>query len=240
MSKKFSVLCVDAPWSFSDKLVMSDIPRGAASNYTTMSVSDIKSLPISEITDPNGAILALWVPSTLLPDGLATMSAWGFKHKQTYIWVKTKKDPLSFFRKGLKKAAQAAIGLANLPGPVIKKQLKSFAGALSDRPINLNDTLSFGMGRLFRQTHEICLIGINNNKIYKKLSNKSQRSVSFAENLKHSAKPDNLQDSLDLMFPNENKIEIFARRHRSGWTCLGNEVCDGEDIRDSIKKIQLL
>lgn len=97
------------------------------------------------------------------------------------------------------------------------------------------------MGRLFRQSHELCLIGINNNNIYKKLSNKSQRSVSFGENLKHSAKPEHLQDSLELMFPDKelNKIEIFARRQRPKWFCLGNEspMSYNEDIKISLNKL---
>ncbi len=28
-------------------------------------------------------------------------------------------------------------------------------------------------------------------------------------------------------------LEIFARRHRPGWTCIGNEL-DGLDIRESL------
>jgi N6-adenosine-specific RNA methylase IME4 len=239
MSKKFSVLCVDPPWVFSDKIDMISTPRGAAANYKTMSISDIKNLPISEITDPDGAILALWVPSTLLQEGLDTMSAWGFKHKQTYIWVKTKKDPytklVSSFGKNVLQYCKDNGWNAFLK----QKAPTNIKKILIDtvKSFTLNDSLAFGMGRLFRQTHEICLIGINNTKIYKKLNNKSQRSVSLAENLKHSAKPDHLQESLDLMFPNVDKVEIFARRHRPDWTCLGNEVCDGEDIRDSIAKL---
>jgi N6-adenosine-specific RNA methylase IME4 len=38
------------------------------------------------------------------------------------------------------------------------------------------------------------------------------------------------------MFPQWRKLELFARRHRPGWTCLGNEspMTNGEDIRESI------
>jgi N6-adenosine-specific RNA methylase IME4 len=105
------------------------------------------------------------------------------------------------------------------------------------KSVRISSILSFGMGRLFRQTHEICLIGTSNNKIYTKLANKSQRSVSFAPNLRHSAKPKDLQDSLEIMFPKANKIELFARRERKDWICLGNEILNGEDIRDSLKKL---
>ena len=73
--------------------------------------------------------------------------------------------------------------------------------------------------------------------IHKHLANKSQRSVSFAPNLKHSAKPEHLQDSLDIMFPQGKKLELFARRVRPDWTCLGNEICNGEDITVSLAKL---
>jgi N6-adenosine-specific RNA methylase IME4 len=97
------------------------------------------------------------------------------------------------------------------------------------------------MGRLFRNCHEICLIGTNSNKIYQQLQNRSQRTVSFAPNLKHSAKPENLQDSLELMFPNSvgKRLEIFGRRLRSGWDVIGNESPStfNEDIFVSLQKL---
>lgn len=243
MSKKFNVIVADCPWPFKDTLKMSDVKRSALSNYDVMTIADIKNLPIKDYADPNGAILALWVPSSLLQEGLDTMNAWGFKHKQTYVWVKTKKAPLkevaTHFFKYLK------IGKKKI-NKVKPKELSLYKTSLERvmellNPDNstglLNKMLAFGMGRLFRQTHELCLIGTSNNRIYKELANKSQRSVSLAENLKHSAKPEHLQDSLDIMFPKGQKLELFARRLRPGWTCLGNEVCNGEDIKDSLIKL---
>jgi N6-adenosine-specific RNA methylase IME4 len=105
----------------------------------------------------------------------------------------------------------------------------------------LDNLLSLGMGLLFRQSHELCLIGIMGDTIYQQIQNHSQRSVSFATNTKHSAKPEHLQDSLDLMFPNAVKVEMFARRPRNGWICLGNEVevngVLGQDIRVSLQDL---
>lgn len=233
MSNKFSIIVADPPWSFSDSLKMSDVARGASSNYSTMTISDIKALPINNLADSDGAILALWVPSSLLQEGLDTMKAWGFAHKQTYVWVKTKK--IKSLTDDLKKDFLKLIRKVRI------KALKLEDG----KPMTYNDfdftlepsMLAFGMGRLFRQTHEICLIGTNSNKIYKKLFNKSQRSVSFGENLKHSAKPEHLQNSLEIMFPKTEMLELFARRQRVGWICLGNEICNGEDIRVSLAKL---
>lgn len=240
---KFDVIVADPPWSFKDSLKMSDVPRGALANYSTMTMQQIKAMPVQGYCNPDGAVLCLWVPSSLLQDGLDTMKAWGFEHKQTYIWVKTKVDPLlevrdilfkfwrnsmrplnKFTPKAFKKAAQTSTEVLDIINFVKGKEF-------------MQKMLSFGMGRLFRQTHEICLIGTNNSKIYKQLENKSQRSVCFAENLRHSAKPECLQDSLEIMFPKARKLELFARRIRPGWTCLGNEVCNGEDIYVSLSKL---
>lgn len=226
MKKKFQVIVADCPWPFKDSLKMSAVKRSASSNYSTMTISDIKLLPVNEACHPDGAALCLWVPSSLLQEGLDTLNAWGFKHKQTYVWVKNKKN--ENVKKELFKTAKLIVD--DLLFKVPKKQI------LENFKINLSSLLSFGMGHLFRQTHEICLIGTRGN-INSQLANKSQRSVSFAENLKHSAKPEALQDSLEIMFPKANYLELFARRIRPGWTCLGNEVCNGEDIRDSLSKL---
>lgn len=204
---KFSIVVSDNPWVFSDKLNMSSTKRGADANYSTLTTKELCNLPVNQITDPDGSILALWTPSSLLPQGLEILNAWGFVLKTTYIWCKTKKEK-------------------------------------NNKKITIDDCLSFGMGRTFRAAHEIALIGINNTGIYKQLENRSQRSVSFAPNLKHSQKPEHLQDSLDLMFPlpkdgTINRVELFARRERKGWLTLGNECPSSmnEDIKVSLEKL---
>jgi len=55
--------------------------------------------------------------------------------------------------------------------------------------------------------------------------------------LKHSKKPEILQDRIELMFPGEAYLEMFGRRERENWVVVGNEI-DGEDIRDSMNRIQ--
>jgi N6-adenosine-specific RNA methylase IME4 len=176
------------------------------------------------------AILVLWVPSTLLLDGLEIMKAWGFRQTQTHIWVKTKKDPLSFLRQELVQVFKSAPkkGFYQLGKDILSK-------------FSLDNLLAFGMGRLFRQTHELALIGVRG-KIYNHLENKSQRSVHFFPATKHSVKPEALQDMLEKMFPKTecNKLELFARRQKRGWFCIGNEVLmsKGEDIRKSLSKLK--
>lgn len=198
---KFQICVADPPWSFNDKLekMKRRVARSAESQYPVLTPGLIATLPVSSITDPEGSLCALWVPSTMLIHGLIALESWGFALKQTFVWVKIKKDAL-------------------------------------DLETDMNKMTRVGMGRLFRQSHEIALIGTRG-KIYPLLENKSQRSVAFDKNQGHSIKPSTLQDRLEIMFPNANKVELFARRLRPGWTVVGNEI-DGKDIRQAIQDIE--
>lgn len=230
MKDRYQVIVADPPYKFSDRLQMSDTKRGAAANYTTMTIAEIKALSIKDIADPEGCVMALWVPSSLLVNGIEIMQTWGFTVKSTYVWVKNKKEP---FKDLLKNIHQSLVDEEELTKRTIKNVLNQIGDAAKDQ---MNNMMSFGMGHLLRQSHEIALIGINNNGIYSKLQNRSQRSVCFATNLKHSMKPDALHQSLEIMFPDTKKIELFSRRPRIGWTTLGNQ-CEGtmgEDINKSL------
>jgi N6-adenosine-specific RNA methylase IME4 len=224
---KFNILITDPPYVFQDSLAMKDgVKRSSDSQYSVLTLDAIKNLDIQSIT-ADDALLALWVPGAMLQDGLDIMKKWGFKQKQVFVWVKQKKNP---FKDLLKKKFKDLIKNKSLLD--IIKNISSF---------NLNEVLSFGMGNYFRQTHEIALIGTKG-KILQHIKNKSQRSVIFDVNYKHSQKPNGLHESLDLMFPDKKllRCEFFARREYEGYQCVGNEIPGlyfGEDIRDSIKRL---
>ena len=98
--------------------------------------------------------------------------------------------------------------------------------------------LAFGMGRLARNCHEPCLVGVKG-KYTRFLKNHSQRNLFMHHSLPHSQKPEGIQESLELMFPQWRKIELFARRQRPGWSCIGNEApaTMGKDIRLSFDEM---
>lgn len=221
---KFRVIDADCPWPFDDKLTMSKTKRGAASVYSTLSIEDLKALPVKDIAEDD-SVLLLWCPSSLIQEGLDVMKAWGFRQTQTHIWVKTKKFHLKDLLKSIVKWSKSDNKLVSIDD-IIRKFV-------------LEDVLAFGLGRLFRQTHELVLIGVRG-KVYSHLVNKSQRSVHFFPATKHSVKPDSLQDMLDKMFPTGNRLEMFARRDKDGWTCVGLEAPStrGEDIRASIDRLK--
>jgi N6-adenosine-specific RNA methylase IME4 len=51
----------------------------------------------------------------------------------------------------------------------------------------------------------------------------------------HSAKPEEMQDRVERLLPGPY-LEIFARRQRPGWTCIGNEL-DGLDVRVALTRL---
>jgi len=96
----------------------------------------------------------------------------------------------------------------------------------------VNGNRWFGMGRILRAEHEICLVATRGRM---PLLNHSTRST-FTTDLtaaafdglsakvgRHSQKPEEFYDIVEQLYPGPY-VELFARRQRPGWTCLGNEV----------------
>lgn len=79
--------------------------------------------------------------------------------------------------------------------------------------------LWFGMGRTVRMSHEICLIG---QRGHPEILSHSIRSVFEAPYTRHSGKPEIFFDYVEKLSPGPY-LELFARRQRPGWTCLGDE-----------------
>lgn len=92
LNKKYNIIYADPPWTFEQKAV-----RGNANDqYPTMTLEEIKSLPVSQISEDNAALF-LWVVMALLPEALEVIQAWGFKYKTlAFVWIKgTESTPLT-------------------------------------------------------------------------------------------------------------------------------------------------
>ena len=89
--KKYSTIYADPPWRFQNRRGKVAPEHKRLNRYETMSLENIKKIPVSEIAAEKSH-LYLWVPNALLPDGLAVMKAWGFEYKSNLIWEKVRKD----------------------------------------------------------------------------------------------------------------------------------------------------
>lgn len=89
--RKFRTILADPPWQFQNRTGKIAPEHKRLARYGTMTLDDIKSLPVEQAAD-DAAHLYLWVPNALLPDGIAVMSAWGFQYKSNLVWQKIRKD----------------------------------------------------------------------------------------------------------------------------------------------------
>ena len=89
--RKYKTILADPPWQFQNRTGKVAPEHKRLARYGTMSLSDIKSLPVEEAAD-DPAHLYLWVPNALLPEGIAVMAAWGFQYKSNIVWQKIRKD----------------------------------------------------------------------------------------------------------------------------------------------------
>lgn len=102
--KKYKVIYADPPWSYKNGKTGGRIKRigpqsGSAQKYNTMTMDEICSLPIDEISNKN-CVLFLWGTVPLLPESLEVMKAWGFRYKTTFYWRKIMSLGLGYWFRG--------------------------------------------------------------------------------------------------------------------------------------------
>jgi N6-adenosine-specific RNA methylase IME4 len=90
--KTFGVIYADPPWSFKT-FSAKGTGRSAISHFDTMSLEQLRSLPVSRLAASDCALLlwvVRWLPSRAIAD---LLDSWGFVEKGTiFTWVKTSKD----------------------------------------------------------------------------------------------------------------------------------------------------
>lgn len=78
----------------------------------------------------------------------------------------------------------------------------------------------FGMGRTVRAEHEVAIVATRGKPTVKR---HDVRSTFEAPAGRHSEKPEAFYDLVESLCEGPY-CELFARRQRPGWTCLGNEL----------------
>jgi N6-adenosine-specific RNA methylase IME4 len=189
---KFGTLVADPPWDFMNKLT-----RAAANNhYDTASGESIISLDIGSLAVDN-AHLYLWTTAIHLQLALECVARWGFVFKHEIEWIKTKsvETRLEFIEPG---GPPRAVHRITTSGTELKLQI--------------------GLGNYYRHAHERCLFAVRGATPG---NIKGLPTVVFAERAEHSSKPEILQSFAELMSPGPG-VELFARRQRPGWVCVGS------------------
>lgn len=170
------ILTADPPWRHKDALGK----QGAQAKYACMPTHQIARFPLpSPVEEATSAVLFLWALSSMLPDALFVMQAWGFRYHSMLVWDK-------------------------YTNPAPPKQ-----------PVR-----AFGPGRILRNCHEPCLIGVRGQGYVPDF--KSQRSIFSARLGEHSQKPAVFAKLVERMYPRSKYYELFAIDARPGWEQQGN------------------
>lgn len=199
---RFQVIMADPPWSYDN---WSTKATGAVkAQYSTMSLEQIKALPIEEISAPNSALL-LWCTQTASAEGFHTevMKAWGFRPvTKAFYWRKVYDSCVCSHP-----SARHAENKCSVRGCTCQ--------TLVPKPY-------CGLGFYTRSGSEDCWLGlrgrmpVKNRNIYQEI----EAAVGT-----HSTKPAEIYARVEAMWPEaEHRLELFARRPRVGWSAWGDQI----------------
>lgn len=90
----YKTILADPPWKFNDKL-----DKTRTLPYDVLTLEELMFLPIENIVEDE-AHLYLWVPLTLISDGIDVMDLWCFDYKTLIVWEKLTKHGKKWFGMG--------------------------------------------------------------------------------------------------------------------------------------------
>jgi N6-adenosine-specific RNA methylase IME4 len=90
-SRCYGTILADPPWQFENRTGKMAPEHRRLRRYTTMKLEEIAALPVAEMANER-AHLYLWVPNSLLAEGLQVMKRWGFDYKTNIVWHKVRID----------------------------------------------------------------------------------------------------------------------------------------------------
>lgn len=172
--KKYDIIYADPAWQYDSgrSLATKSLLDGVSNkHYGTMTIEDLKKLPVSKIANEN-SLCFMWLVSPKVDLGIEVLKAWGFTYVTiAFIWHKQRTNP----------------------------------------------------GYYTMSECEICVVG-KKGKIPNPRGSRNERQFLSELRTKHSKKPDEIRKRISKMFPEQTKIELFARQRHDGWGAWGNEV----------------
>jgi len=115
--EKFDVIYADPPWKYD--FSKSD-SRKIENKYPTMTLEEIKQLPVEKITKDN-AVLYLWATAPKAELAYEVIKAWGFEYKTEAIWDKQVKGMGYWWRGQHEKLLVATKGKFSPPKPAFRE-----------------------------------------------------------------------------------------------------------------------
>ena len=87
---KYKIILTDVPWDYYNPKLYKPSMGGVP--YPTLSLYELKSLPVQQIADKDCALF-FWATHPKLPEAFEIIEAWGFKYvTSAFVWFKTYKN----------------------------------------------------------------------------------------------------------------------------------------------------
>jgi len=254
---RFDVATIDPPWRFNNIKTGGSFKSGAEQVYTTqdenegrstMALEEIKALPIQTVLEDN-AIAGVWVPTALkFSHAYPCLRAWELTYRTTWYWRKTRMgmgfwgrnivEEFLICTRGHVTPPALAAGFTGTPNAVEAPETGNVTWFDDpDMAVAMHArgwAVGFGTGphgeRFWSEPVEPML------------DRTLWVTVPAGE---HSRKPAIFRTMLEQATKGiahesrRHQVEIFARELVPGWTGIGNDVCPGEDIRTSIRRLYL-
>lgn len=94
--KKYGIIYADPPWQYQTYSKKGQ-GRSAESHYPTMSIEDIKALPVGELAAKDSTLF-MWITFPSMQTAFQVLDAWGFSYKTVaFVWVKQNRISDSLF-----------------------------------------------------------------------------------------------------------------------------------------------
>ena len=191
----FNVILADPPWPWAARS-----PKGYSkapeAHYETMSISDIRALPVEALASKNCALF-LWCTWPLMPHWYDVISAWGFDYAGlAWEWLKFNPE-----------TGKYAFG----PGYGTRKNVEPCILATRGSPQLRGEVQFFGSVSVPEGVRSV-----------RDFIEASPHDAIRAPRREHSRKPDEQYERIETMFDGPY-VELFARSERSRWVSIGNE-----------------
>lgn len=195
----YQLIYADPPWAYNNSA-----SNGAATDhYQTMSMTDLKRLPVWALAEEN-AVLAMWYTGTHNQEARELAEAWGFRVRtmKGFTWVKLNHLAEQRFNRAL-----------------TEQTIHDFTDLLD----MLNAETRMNGGNHTRSNTEDVLIATRGAGLER--ASASVKQVVYSCLGEHSAKPWEVRRRLEQLYGDVSRIELFARTAAEGWDCWGNQ-CD--------------
>lgn len=102
---RYRTIVADPPWDYADgwgrppgghanqyaqrQGIVADLKHRNPLPYPSMTLDEIRALPIRDLADPDGCHVYMWTTNRYLPHAFGIFDAWGVRYGQTLVWCKT-------------------------------------------------------------------------------------------------------------------------------------------------------